>query len=83
MYCLNRFLEETFFGGETRDICVPIDLNMLPTPGIYKIKYFLIISSTNRLKVVYKLYIMQWVPLEIEHVIVLKKDIRCKLDYTS
>lgn len=35
----NRYLEEIFFGGEIRDICVPvesnIESNILPIPGIF------------------------------------------------
>lgn len=35
-YCFYSYLEETFFGGEIRDLCVPIDSNnILPTPGIF------------------------------------------------
>lgn len=34
LYCFKSYMEEIFFSGEIRDLCVPIDSNnILPTPG--------------------------------------------------
>lgn len=36
MFYINSYSEEIFFGGEIRDICVPVDSNnILPTPGTF------------------------------------------------